>query len=126
MSGGRGEGELPPPPPPDECVFVLCVVVYEAVVDDDEVEICCCNGEGETTLRCENEDPRERTDAGEVGERTWREGGRGERSRSDELYGSGEACLETDGEAEGEWRAECGPDGVGRRGIAGRAWCGSR
>lgn len=54
---------------PVEWVFDV-VVVYEAVVDVDEVDICCWRGDGDTMFRCDTDDPLDRMDAGDVGDRT--------------------------------------------------------
>ena len=101
-----------------ECVCDV-VVVYEAVVDEEDVEICCCRGDGEMMARWDTE----RTDAGEVGERMCRGGARGERSRSD--VGSGEVCLDSEGDGVGEGKPALPAfeafDGGGRSGMAGRA-----
>lgn len=91
------------------------------MVEEEDVDICCCRGDGETIPRCETEEPLDRTETGDVGDRRWRGVVRGDRSRSDELFGSGEVCLESDGDGRGEGTPALLAKGEGRRGIAGRA-----
>lgn len=71
----------------------------------------------------ENEEP-ERTDTGDVGVRMCLTGERGD-PRSDGDCGSGEVelCLDAVGDAKGD---SCEAGGGERRGMAGRAWWGSR
>ena len=103
----------------DECELEV-VVVYEFAVALEDDEIWCWSGDGETTLRWE--EVPERTDAGDVGDRRWRIGVRGDLSfsRSDEFCGSGEVCRDPEGGVIGVVENDVGNTGGARRGMVGR------